>query len=374
MAIGTDDMVRVLGTDADERGAAGADLPSDTARELYRTQVLARTFDEKAISLHRQGRIGTYAPMRGQEAAQVGAAAALSETDYCFPTYRDHAMYLQRGTDLADVLCHLLGQGNYVDREDTGERSSPSPPSTSSHEADDVRTFPPTIPIATQLPHAVGVGMAADYRGDDVATLASFGDGATSEGDFHEALNFAGVFDAPAVFFCQNNGYAISVPTERQTASATIAQKADAYGFEGVRVDGNDVVAVYEVVSAALERARSGEGPTLVEAVTYRRGPHTTTDDPSKYRDDDGNDVPPCAEKDPLDRTREYLEATHGWSEADETALRESAERTVERAVQAAEGRPSPDVDEMFDHVYAERPERFDRQRERVAANPEVDR
>ncbi|NHN47377.1 pyruvate dehydrogenase (acetyl-transferring) E1 component subunit alpha [Halostella sp. JP-L12] len=350
-------MVRVLGTDADDTGATGADLSADTARELYRTQVLARTFDEKAISLHRQGRIGTYAPMRGQEASQVGAAAALAETDYCFPTYRDHAMYLQRGTDLADVLRHLLGQGNYVDHRD-----------------DDVRTFPPTIPIATQLPHAVGVGMAADYRGDDVAALASFGDGATSEGDFHEALNFAGVFDAPAVFFCQNNGYAISVPTERQTASATIAQKADAYGFDGVRVDGNDVVAVYEVVSEALERARNGGGPTLVEAVTYRRGPHTTTDDPSKYRDDDGGDVPACAEKDPLDRTREYLEETHGWSEADETALREAAEREVQRAVETAEERPAPDVDEMFDNVFADPPARFDRQRDRVVESPEVDR
>ena len=347
-------MVRVLAGDgtADTEDVA---LSAERARELYRTQVLARTFDRKAVSLHRQGRIGTYAPMEGQEAAQVGAAAALADRDYCFPTYRDHAMYLQRGREPTDVVRHLLGEGNYVDRADG-----------------DVRTLPPTIPIATQLPHAVGVGMAATYRGDDAVALASFGDGATSEGDFHEALNIAGVFDAPVVFLCQNNGYAISVPTERQTATATIAEKADAYGIEGVRVDGNDVVAVHGVVRDAVERARAGDGPTLVEAVTYRRGPHTTTDDPSKYRDED--DVPEFAERDPIDRTREYLAATHGWSDADETALREAADAEVEAAVETAENAESPTPDAMFDHVFAERPPRYDRQRAAVSEDPAVDR
>jgi len=356
MSTESEDMVRVLGAETSERNARDAELSAKRAQELYRTQVLARTFDEKAVNLHRQGRIGTYAPMRGQEASQVGAAAALDDRDYCFPTYRDHAVYLQRGRDLTDVVRHLLGEGNYVDRADGG-----------------VRTFPPTIPIATQLPHAAGVGMAAQYRDDDVVALVSFGDGATSEGDFHEALNFAGVFDAPVVFFCQNNGYAISVPTERQTASATIAQKADAYGIEGVRVDGNDVFAVHDVVREARERARAGDGPTLVEAVTYRRGAHTTTDDPSRYRDDE-DDVPDCAEKDPLDRTREYLEATAGWSEADETALREWAQAEVERAVTAAEEAAGIDADEMFDHVFESPPERFGRQRADVVREPQVDR
>jgi len=347
-------MVRVL--DADDAPAEpGVELSADLARDLYRTQVLARRFDRKAVSLHRQGRIGTYAPMEGQEAAQVGAAAALADRDYCFPTYRDHAMYLQRGYDLAEVVRHLLGEGNYVDRSD-----------------DDVRTFPPTIPIATQLPHAVGVGMASAYRGDDAVALASFGDGATSEGDFHEALNIAGVFEAPVVFFCQNNGYAISVPTERQTATATIAEKADAYGIEGVRVDGNDVVAVHEVVSEAIERARSGDGPTLVEAVTYRRGPHTTTDDPTKYRDED--DVPAHAERDPIDRTREYLEATHGWSDADETALLEAADAEVENAVDAAEDAAGLSPDAMFEHVFADDPARYEHQRNAVPDDPAVDR
>jgi len=332
------------------------DVPEARARSLYETMVLARTFDEKAVSLHRQGRIGTYAPMAGQEAAQVGAAAALADRDYLFPTYRDHAMFLERGLDLREVLVHLSGDGNYVDREDPA----------------DLRTFPVTIPIATQLPHAVGLGMAAKYRGDDVASLVSFGDGATSEGDFHEAMNFAGVFETPTVFYCQNNGYAISVPTERQTASATIAQKADAYGFDGVRVDGNDVFAVHEVVSRALAAARDGGGPTLIEAVTYRKGAHTTTDDPSKYRDEP--DADDWRLEDPLDRARTYLEEEYGWTDADEAATEEWATETVKEAVAAAEAHTGYDVGEIFEHVYAEMPRHLREQRRELVDEPDVNR
>ncbi len=356
MATQTPDVNRVVDLDGTVDERADPDLPASTVEELYRQQVLARTFDEKAVGLHRQGRIGTYAPVRGQEAAQVGAAAALTAEDFCFPTYRDHALYLGRGVPLENVVVHLLGEGNYVDGTDGPGR----------------RTFPPTIPIATQIPHAVGVSMAADYRDDNRAALVSFGDGATSEGDFHEGLNFAGVFDAPTVFFCQNNQWAISVPRERQTASATIAQKARAYGFEGVRVDGNDVLAVYGAVSDALDAAKAGEGPRLIEAVTYRRGAHTTTDDPSQYRDD--SEVERWAERDPLDRTREYLEDAHGWTDADERDLRAWADERVAEAVVAAEERTGLDVDDIFEHVYARTPERLRRQRERVVDDPEVDR
>jgi pyruvate dehydrogenase E1 component alpha subunit len=356
MAIQAPDVTRVVAPDGTVDEGTDPDLSESAVIDLYRLQVLARTFDEKAVTLHRQGRIGTYAPLQGQEAAQVGAAYALTESDYCFPTYRDHAMYLTRGLDLEDVLVYLLGEGNYVDREDP----------------EGLRTFPPTIPIATQLPHAVGTGMAADYRGDGCATLVSFGDGATSEGDFHEGMNFAGVFDAPTVFFCQNNQWAISVPRERQTASATIAQKAQAYGFEGVRVDGNDVLAVYAAVEDALDAARAGEGPRLIEAVTYRRGAHTTTDDPSKYRDDE--EVEEWRRKDPVERTREYLAEAHGWSETDEEKLREWAGRRVAEAVAGVEDRTGLDADAIFEHVYAETPGKLRRQRERVADEPDVER
>ncbi|WP_425461875.1 pyruvate dehydrogenase (acetyl-transferring) E1 component subunit alpha [Natronosalvus hydrolyticus] len=350
MASQAEDLVRVLPETATAQDRNSSICSEETLLELYETQVLARIFDEKAISLHRQGRIGTYAPMQGQEAAQVGAAMALRDADYCFPTYRDHAMYLTRGLPLAEVIRHLMGRGNYVDRQD----------------GDDLRTFPITIPIATQLPHAVGVGMAANYKGDDVAAMASLGDGATSEGDFHEALNFAGVFNAPTVFFCQNNGYAISVPRERQTASATIAQKADAYGIEGVRVDGNDVIAVYEVVQDALERARNGGGATLIEAVTYRRGPHTTTDDPSVYRDEDeGDDW-----EDPLERTRAHLESTVGWTDEDEQAVHERARKQVQAAVETAEAETDPEPESMFNHVYADSHPRYRKQRDQLPENP----
>jgi pyruvate dehydrogenase E1 component alpha subunit len=356
MAIQAPDVTRVVDLDGSVDERTAPDLSEAAVTNLYRLQVLARTFDEKAVALHRQGRVGTYAPLAGQEAAQVGAAYALSASDYCFPTYRDHAMYLARGLELEDVLVYLLGEGSYVDREDP----------------DGLRTFPPTIPIATQLPHAVGTSMAADYKGDDCASLVSFGDGATSEGDFHEGMNFAGVFDAPTVFFCQNNHWAISVPRERQTASATIAQKAHAYGFEGVRVDGNDVLAVYAAVKDALDAAKAGEGPRLIEAVTYRQGAHTTTDDPSKYRDE--AEVEAWREKDPVDRTREYLEATHGWSETDEDELREWADDRVAEAVVNAEERTGLDADEIFEHVYARMPPKLRAQRRQVVDDPEVER
>jgi pyruvate dehydrogenase E1 component alpha subunit len=355
-----------MATDAnDPSGVLVSDDGTDVelVERLYRRQVLARTFDEKAVSLHRQGRIGTYAPMAGQEATQVGAAAAMASTDWLFPTYRDHAMYLSRGFGVQDILLYLRGQGNVVDAEDPAG----------------LRTFPPTIPIATQLPHAVGVGMASDYDADGSmavhgeapgAVLASFGDGATSEGDFHEALNWAGVFDAPVVFLCQNNRYAISTPVDRQTASATIAQKADAYGFEGVRVDGDDVLAVKEAVEEARQRARSGDGPTLVEAVTYRHGAHTTTDDPSKYRDGD----PPEDHEDPLEVTKSYLREHGDWSPEDEAAVRDWATARVSQALDAVEDHPEPDPEQMFDHVYAAPPEKLSRQRQRMPSEPAVDR
>ncbi|MFD1644903.1 pyruvate dehydrogenase (acetyl-transferring) E1 component subunit alpha [Haloarchaeobius litoreus] len=352
MSSEAENLVRVMSPG----GSAVGDrqLGESDAKALYESMVLARTFDEKAISLHRQGRIGTYAPMRGQEAAQVGAAAAMAGSDYLFPTYRDHAMFVERGIDLREVLLHLLGDGQYVDRED----------------GDDLTTFTSAIPIATQLPHAVGVGMAAKYKGDEVASLVSFGDGATSEGDFHEGMNFAGVFQTPTVFFCQNNGYAISVPRERQTASATIAQKAQAYGFEGVRVDGNDVFAVHDVVSEALEKAKNGGGPTLIEAVTYRRGAHTTTDDPSVYRDED--DAADWLQEDPLDRSRTYLEEEFGWAEEDQEAVEQWATEEVARAVEAAEDHTGYEPEEMFEHVYEEMPAHLREQRRHLPEDPQV--
>ncbi|MEF8774339.1 MAG: thiamine pyrophosphate-dependent enzyme [Halobacteriales archaeon] len=317
--------------------------------DLYRQLVLARRFDEKAVRLNRQGRLGTYAPLAGHEAIQVGAATALRDDDWLFPTYRDHAMYLTRGFDLVDVIEHLDGRGNY-------------------HESGGDRTLPPAIPVATQLLHAVGAGMAADYADDDAAAVVSFGDGATSEGDFHEAMNFAGVFEAPAVFLCQNNRYAISVPFERQTATDTVAEKARAYGFDGVRVDGSDVLAVRDAVREALGAARTGEGPTLIEAVNYRRGAHTTTDDPGRYREEDEREEWP----DPIERTREHLRTEYGWTDEEEQAVVEWADDRVAAAVDSAESGADPAPESMFDHVKAAEHRRLARQRGRLVDEPEL--
>ena len=234
--------------------------------------------------------------------------------------------------------------------------------------ADDQHDLPITIPVATQLPHAVGLAYAAQYRGDDVVVMAYFGDGATSEGDFHEAMNFAGVWHVPVVFVCQNNQWAISVPLKKQTHSRTIAQKALAYGLPGIQVDGNDVLAVYAAAREAVDRARAGDGPTLIECVTYRLGVHTTADDPSKYRSEE--EVTMWEKKDPLTRFRAYLEKRNLL----ESDIESRVDEEIAAAVQRFEATPTPDPLTMFDHAYAELPPDLEAQRaemaEREAAGP----
>ena len=241
-------------------------IDEQLVQELYYHMLRIRTFDRKAINLQRQGRLGTYAPFEGQEAAQVGSALALNADDWVFPTYRDHGATITFGKSMATTFLYWNGRVEGC--------VAPA----------DRNIFPPAVPIATQLPHAVGAAWAEKRRGTQHVAIAYFGDGATSEGDFHEGLNFASVFKVPVVFFNQNNGYAISVPIEKQMNSATIAQKSVAYGMPGFRVDGNDCFAVYFMTKVAFDNARCGNGPTLIEAVTWRKGAHTTADDPSKYR------------------------------------------------------------------------------------------
>ena len=328
------------------------DLSDDEFLEIYEQMKLARHFDQRAVSLQRQGRMGTYPPLSGQEAAQVASAHALDTDDWMFPSYREHGAALVRGFGLKRTLLYWMGheQGNAI--------------------PEDVNLFTVAVPIATQIPHATGAAWASRLQGEEKAFLCYFGDGATSEGDFHEGLNFAGVFDAPAVFFCNNNQWAISVPREKQTASETIAQKANAYGFEGVRVDGNDVFAVHDVVTEALENAKDGDGPTLIEAVTYRRGAHTTTDDPSVYRDED--DAADWLQEDPLDRSRTYLEEEFGWSDEDQEAVEQWATEEVARAVEAAEDHTGYEPEEMFEHVYEEMPAHLREQRRQLPEDPQV--
>ena len=312
-------------------------------KALYRAMVLGRRLDERMVRLQRQGRIGTFAPIKGQEASQMGSVFALRPTDWMVPSFRETAAMIWRGWPIEKILLFFAG---YV------EGGQPAP---------DQHDLPITIPVGTQLPHAVGLAYAAQYRGDDAVVMAYFGDGATSEGDFHEALNFAGVWHVPVVFICQNNQWAISVPLKKQTHSKTIAQKALAYGLPGIQVDGNDVLAVYAAAHEAVDRARAGDGPTLIECVTYRLGVHTTADDPTKYRAQE--EVAAWEQKDPLTRFRAHLEK----KDLLEDGVEQRVDEEIAEAVRRFEATPPADPLAVFDHVYAEMPPHLRAQREDLA-------
>ncbi len=302
-------------------GALAGTAPFDLAmtRRLYRAMVFARAYDRKGASLQKQGRLATYAPFEGQEAAQVGSAAALLPDDWMVPTYRDAAAMWMQGYPL-----ELLFAGR------TGDERGGSPP-------DHVPVLPPSITVGGHMVHAVGLAWASKNFQDGRVALTYFGDGATSEGDFHEAMNFAAVFEAPCVFFCQNNGWAISLPREAQTRSETIAQKAIAYGMPGFQVDGNDLFAVYQMTLEAVERARAGGGPTLIEAVTYRIGP---SHDSRRSRLDTAprRRAAEWARRDPLERVRLYLSEREAWSDAWQSQIEAEAATEIDRAIESGRG------------------------------------
>ena len=304
--------------------------------DIYEEMRFARVLDERATTLHRQGRIGTYPPLQGQEAAQVASTHALADADWLSFQYREHGAVVARGISHEYLLYWL---GHEIGNEWLATKN----------------IFPINISIASHLPHATGMAWAADLSGDRVAVACHFGDGATSEGDFHEALNFAGVYDAPAIFICNNNQYAISVPRERQTASATIAQKAEAYGFPGVQVDGMDPLAVYAVTREAAERAKAddpaGPRPSLIEAVMYRLGAHTTVDDPSAYRED--SEVDEWRERDPIPRMETFLRERGLLDDETVAAIGQRAREEIDNLVAAAEAHEG-DPEDMFEHTYAE--------------------
>lgn len=310
------------------------ELPAETLSWLYEMMVLTRELDGEFVNLKRQGQLALFASCRGQEAAQVGATACLRKTDWLFPQYRELGAFLVRGIPPGNVGAVWRGTWHgglgFTDK----------------------CCAPLSIPIGTQSLHAVGAAMAAQRLGEDSVTIAFLGDGATSVGDVHEALNFAAVFRTPCVFFVQNNQWAISLPVAKQTAAPSLAHEAIGYGMPGIRVDGNDVLACYAVTAEAAARARAGRGPTLIEAITYRLGPHTTSDDPTRYRTQD--EVDHWAALDPIPRYRSYLQGQGLWSERLEERVIGRATRMRAELRDAVFDAPDLDVDEVFTAVYAE--------------------
>ncbi len=334
----------ILGEDGSLDTRLEPRLADDDLRALYRWMVLAREGDQRMLKLQRQGRIGTFPLCTGQEASTCPVALAMGEGDWLVPAFRELGALLMRGVPLENVLALYAGY-------EEGTRLPAS-----------LRTLPMAIPVASQIPHAPGLAYAARLKGEtDTAVVCFFGDGATSEGDFHEALNFAAVWKAPVVFVCQNNGWAISLPTREQTASASIAQKAIAYGIPGVQVDGNDPLAVYRAADEALRRARKGEGPTLIEAVTYRLMMHTTSDDPTKYRDD--AEVEAWWARDPIPRFRTYLEGKGLWDAGREDALRTEIKGEVDAAVARFESSLQVPADAPFEYALGTGHPNLDEQR-----------
>lgn len=320
-------------------------LAPDAALRLYRAMLRIRLLDERMMTLQRQGRVGFYGACQGEEAAAVGSAFALEAQDWIFPALRQGAALLLRGFPLAAFVGQILG--NTADL--AKGRQMPSHQASRAH-----HHVAWSSCIGSQLPQAVGAAQAAAYRKDPVVVMAYLGDGATSTADFHVAMNFAGVFCAPVVFVCQNNHWSISVPTARQTASDSIAIKAKAYGFPGVKVDGNDAVEVYRACKTAVDRARSGSGPTLVEAETYRMGAHSSSDDPTRYRD--GAEVEAWRRKDPVERMFRKLERDGAFDAEGNAALRKELIEEINAVIAQVEPLPRPSLESLFDDVYAALP------------------
>ncbi|MGK4006793.1 thiamine pyrophosphate-dependent dehydrogenase E1 component subunit alpha [Sorangium sp. So ce1036] len=354
-----DDVIKVLRDDGSLDPAHDPKLPPSEVITLYKAMLRVRQLDERLVALQRQGRIGFHIGSLGEEAAVLGSASAMRPQDWLFPCYREFGAALWRGLPLQRYIDNMFGNAN----DTVKGRQMPDHYTYRAGRFGSVSS-----PIGTQITQAVGFAWAAKLKRDDLATLVYFGDGATSSSDFHSGLNFAGVYKAPVVFFCRNNGWAISVPTERQTASPTFACKGVAYGVPGVRVDGNDLFAVVKVTRDAVERAARGEGATLIEAMTYRLSGHSTSDDPKAYRPDAW--LEPWRRLDPIERLRRHLERAAGWTEAQDREIEAAVDAEVKACVAVAEKTPPPPLDSMFEDVYAEPPWHLVEQREQLKAGP----
>lgn len=332
-----------------EKSELTAPLPAFAAQKetlihLYKTMLQARLFDKKAIALQRTGQMGTYAPINTQEAISTAIGHALKPEDVFAPYYRDYAAQFQRGVKMSEILAYWGGdeRGSQFDCKS--------------------EDFPICVPIASQCLHATGAAFAFKHRNEPRVAVTCIGDGGTSEGDFYEALNAAGAWKLPVVFVVNNNQWAISVPLEQQTRCKTLAQKAIAAGFEGIQVDGNDILAMREAMGEAIEKARRGEGPTLIEALTYRLSDHTTADDATRYQPLDA--VETAKTREPIERFKRFLEKEQGWDEAQDKALTHQLKADIDAAVQEYLNRTPQPIESIFDYHYAETPPELLEQRE----------
>lgn len=354
-----DPIISVLGDDGTLDAEHDPHLSDEEVVFLYRHLVETRQLDERFVALQRQGRIGFHVGSLGEEAAIIGSAWAMRKQDWLFPCYREFGAALMRGLSFQKLVDNMFGNAN----DTVKGRQMPC-----HYTCRSVGWASISSPVGTQITQAVGLSWGAKIRGEDAASLVYFGDGATSSSDFHSGLNFAGVFELPVVFLCRNNGWAISVPVERQTATRTFAEKAVGYGIPGVRVDGNDLFAVVSATRRALERGVRGEGPTLIEAITYRMGGHSTSDDPNRYRESEA--LQAWAARDPIERVKRYLLKRAAWSEEQETNLRSDIDRKFREAVAISERTPPPPLESMFDDVYAKVPWSLAEQRAELLAGP----
>jgi pyruvate dehydrogenase E1 component alpha subunit len=309
------------------------EISDKEVKDIYKAMVLGRVFDDTCLKLQREGRILTYASIKGQEAAQVASAYLLKNNDWLVPCFRENAAMMLHGVPMHMLLLYWNGD----------ERGSSFPKK--------VNVLPVAVPVATQLPHAVGIAWGLKMKGKKDAVMVFHGDGATSEGDFHEALNFAGVFKVPAVIICQNNQWAISVPVSRQTAAKTLAQKAIAYQIPSIKVDGNDVFAVYKATKEALERAKNGGGPTFIEAFTYRLEHHTTADDWKRYRSQE--EVDAWSKKEPISRLKKYMVSNKLLTETEDKKIWNEAKKQINIAVKKAESIKPPKIEDIFNYTYS---------------------
>ncbi len=347
------EMLQVMDVPQKSKGKAPAGLKGDDLKKMFRAMFFTRLLDQRGMNLQRQGRIGFYVPSFGQEASQIGAGYAMQDQDILWPSYRVISIALLKNVDLKIIFNQAWGNKADICKG----RQMPN-----HYAIPDIGWMSISSPIGTQISHAAGAARAAQIRGENRASWAWFGDGGTSSNDFHAGMNFAAVWKAPCIFMCENNHWAISVPQEMQSASSSFAAKAVAYGMPGIRVDGNDVLAVYEACKEARERAEGGGGPTLIETVTFRMGPHSSSDDPSKYQAQELYDS--WQKKDPIDRFRLWLKGKRLWTQKWEDELKEELMAEIAAAVESAESTPMPDVETLFDDVYAEVPPMLQEQRE----------